>query len=496
MFAFAEKRIAQFMLLCVGLMLFALRGGDAPSVYAARPTLAPAGVTTIFGIDEGAVLGRDSQAAALASNAGVNWVRAEVSWNALETTPGVYDFTSTEESINRLLGAGLSPILYLADNPAWAANTRCGPVDTNDPAKVTAFANAIGALAGHFPQVKAWALYNEVDRSQDTDAGAGCFGAHSTGGVNNNGVKDSKEYAILLAAAWKAVHTANPNAQLVIGAVAYDNFDKTSAPKNYPGGGNGGSFNYNFLADLFGYMKQNPLPVGQKYMDMALFNFYGIYGPYWESVASGYGIQAKTAALKERMKASGIPVAPLFVTETGEDSLSIGLNAQARCLDITLVRGAAAKLKGVVWWTFQDHANYPPPPSSPWQFGIVDKDMQPKPSYTALLTLTTELNAYAFKKNLSGKPGFVSVESYRFAKPGSVKYVVWASSYKSTSYDPECSWPRNPKLATFDATKLRVVDYLGKVRTIKDNSKKDKDKTVGKIAIRLTGTPKIVQINP
>ena len=77
------------------------------------------------------------------------------------------------------------------------------------------------------------------------------------------------------------------------------------------------------------------------------------------------------------MKAAQVPVLPLFVTETGEDSLTLGLPQQARCLDITFVRGASAKLKGIVWWTFKDHLNYPPPPEQPWSYGIVDVNFNP-----------------------------------------------------------------------------------------------------------------------
>ena len=488
------KRVAQIAIVGAGLLVLAVSLGKTIPAQAARAALVPSGVTAIFGIDEGGVVGRSAEAATLASATGVRWVRGEVSWNSLEPVQGVYNFTEAEGNINQLLNANLVPIMYISDNPSWAANTRCGPVDTTDPDRVTAFANAIGALAAHFPQVTTWALYNEVDRSVNFERGAGCFGASSAGGVNHNGVKDSKEYAILLAAAWKAVHDANPNAQLVMGALAFDNFD-SSAPSTYPGQHNG-DFNYNFTTDLFGYMKKNPLPDGQKYMDMVLFNYYDIYGRYWERNAPGRGIQAKAAALKNKIKQAKIPVVPLFVTETGEDSYSIGLSAQARCLDITLVRGAAAKLKGVVWWTFQDLPDDADPPYNTWKFGVVDQNMQPKPSYTALLTLTTQLNNYTYKKNLSGTANFVNVEAYRFVDGGSMKYVVWSSSYKSTSYDPECSWARNSKLATFDAKAIRTVDYMGKAKLIKDNGKKDKDKTKGKIGIMLTGNPQIVEINP
>lgn len=490
------KRFAQWTLLCAGLLLLVWSGGRATPVHASPRALVPEGVATIFGIDEGGVVGSSDAAVALAAATGVNWVRGEVSWRMLEPTPGAYNFNGAAQSINRYIAAGLSPVMYIADNPEWAANTPCGPVNTKEPDKVEAFANAMGALAAQFPEVKVWALYNEMDRSANIAEGAGCFGSHTKGGVNKNKVKDSKEYAILLAAAWKAIKAANPDAQVAMGALAYDNFDAKSAPPEYPGGGVGGSFNYNFLTEVFAYMKKNPLPPGEKYLDMVLFNYYDIYGRYWERVAAGRGIQAKTQALRNKMKASGVPVVPLFIAETGNNSLTLGLVGQARCLEINLVRGAAAKLKGIIWWTFQDRPDSAPFPWNTWKYGIVDQNMQPKRSYTTLQSLATELNAHKFKKNFSGTPGFENVEAYRFVMNGKSKFVMWSSAYKFTGAGPECAWARQEQRATFNAKQLRVVNTAGKAAIIKDNGKRDLDKTIGKIAIPATNEPKIVQINP
>lgn len=470
-----------------------------PTLTATATVVPPSGVSAIFGIDEQGILAGNPTAAAQAASTGVNWVRAEISWNALEPTQGNYNWQDSEFAINTMTAAGLTPVLYIADNPAWAATSSCGPINTKKAALVTAFAHTMGMLAAHFPQIKIWALYNEMDRSTPPDqGGAGCFGSYSKGGVNKNGVPDTNEYAIMLAAAWKAVHAANQNAMLTTGAVAYDSFDETSAPPGYPGGGVGGVFNFKFMDNLFAYMKSNPLPPGQKYMDMVLFNYYDRYGTYyWETVMPGHGIQAKIAAINAVFKAQGIPTVPLFVTETGENSTYMGAPAQAHCLDMTLVRGASSKLRGVVWWTYQDVPDADPQHKSTVKFGIVDQYSQPKPSFFALKTLITELRGLTYKRNLSNQTGFQDVEAYQFGKKKIVKIVAWSSSLiPKTDYSQSCSWSRNARLATFSANALRVVDHLGKAKTIKDNSKKDLDKTAGKIAILLTDKPQIVQINP
>ena len=121
-------------------------------------------------------------------------------------------------------------------------------------------------------------------------------------------------------------------------------------------------------------------------------------------------------------------------------------------------------------------------------------------SYTALSRLTTELSGFKSKKNFTNTTGFAGVEAYQFKKGSTFKYVVWSATFTPPPppalYHPQCSWERTKKLATFMATSLRVVDYLGKTKTISDNSKKDKDPAVGKIAFKVKASPKIVQVNP
>ncbi len=244
-------------------------------------------------------------------------------------------------------------------------------------------------------------------------------------------------------------------------------------------------------------MKNHPLTGGALYMDMALMNYYDVYGHYWESVAAGFGTQAKANAFHKRITDAGLADVPLGVTETGVRSNLVGLDGQARCVDMIMVRGMAARLALINWWSFKDYSDSEPYPKNTWKYGLVDQNVQPKNSYTAFKTLTTELNGYAFNKAKSGKRGFADVEVYFFKNGAKKKYVVWSSSVTLSDYSvPGCAWSRNSRKATFKAAKLRVVDYKGKAITIKDNSKRDKDKTVGKIAIMVANDPKVVQINP
>lgn len=457
------------------------------------------GAAALFGVDEGALLSYDDTAAALAAGSGAHWTRTEINWSTIEANRGTYVFTTPDAALSRLLAHGLNPVVYVSSNPTWASELPCAPIDTKDEQLLADFGNFMGATAAHYPDVKVWALYNEPD-SPFGDEGAtskGCFGGDD---INGNNRPDYADYAVMLKTAWKAVHAANPTALMATGALAFDNFSNfdNGYPSDYPGSPNPGGFNYKFPSNLFGYMGANPLSNGDKYIDMVLFNYYEVYGPYWETKAGGHGIQAKANVLRAKMQGASIPIVDMLVTETGEWSLNqwIGLQGQARCMNIIMVRGAAANLKGIVWWTFRDYPDSAAFPQNTWKYGMVDQDMQIKPSYTAMQVLVSELNNYTFIKPYSGKKGFVGVESYLFRSGKSKKYVVWSSSIKDQTYKPDCSWTRYNKVATFKAKSIRMVDYMGKPKTIQDNKKGDKNPTVGYIGIKVGGDPKIVQLNP
>lgn len=471
----------------------------APADTAAQtfaPFAAPKKVASIFGLDDGGVLHSSDMTLDLAAETGVKWVRIAVEWDSVEAVRGTYDFTQLDKVLNPMIAKGFTPMAFLADNPSWAANTHCGPIDTRDASLMTSFKNLMGTLAARYPVVKVWALYNEVDFDGTPEShNGGCFGSRTPGGVNNNGKRDVDEYATLLAAAWKAVHAANPKALVATGALAFDNFNEATAPSGYPGAGIGGSFNYDFLTDLTNTMKNNPRPAGEKFMDMLLFNYYDLYGTwYWKNVASGEGVQAKASVLRQRLAQANLKGVKLFVSETGSESYSNGVDGQARCLTLNLVRGAAAKLKGVIWWTFKDFDDTSAQPT--WKYGIVDQNYQRKLAHSALKTLVTELNNYKYNGTLSGQTDFQDIEAYRFASGGKFKYLVLSSSIASQAKRSNCVWDRNTRLVKFDANSLRVVTYIGKAKTVRDNSKKDLDPAVGRIAIKAGANPQIVQINP
>jgi hypothetical protein len=357
----------------------------------------------------------------------------------------------------------------ILDSPASAANTLCGPVSD-----LAAFEQFLRTLAARYPQVKHWGLYNEPDNSHGPEnTSGGCFGG---GDLNGNGKSDFEDYAEELRVAWRAIHQGNPDAQLVMGAVAFDNFDEATAPPGYPGAGKGGSFNYHFLDQLMGYMQSNPLPAGEKYFDILSFNFYSIYGPYWESQADGFGVVAKANVLRGRMQKYGIN-APLLVSETGDDSVRIGADGQSQYAVKTFTRGLAAGINNMIWWTWQDFPDSAPPPSNTWKYGLVDQNMTPKPSYAAYQTMSHEMTNAAFLQAVQVQGG----EGYLFTKDDAGIAVIWSSS-------------DSPVTITFAGKNLKVTEMYGEQHMVGDGSTEDHDASDGSIGIRVDQSPVYIQL--
>lgn len=442
---------------------------DVPPTVARTsfPPLPPA-VGNYFGVNTNGELVSDAQQRTLAQQAGVQMVRTSVNWSGIEANAGEYNWTSSDRTLQALLENNFEPLVILWENPKWAANSRCGPV--ND---MPAFDRFVRALGARYPRVKYWVMYNEPDNSHFPEqVGGGCFGGQD---INNNGKADVQDYAEQLRVAWRALHAVNPNVQLVTGALALDNFDEATAPKGYPGGGKGGVFNAHFLDELLNFIKANPPPNGERYFDVLAFNFYDIYAPYWQRTVGGIGVGAKTKMIRDRLNAAGLN-APLLVGETGVNSYDHGGETQAQLGIKTFVRGLANNLSHVMWWTWQDYPDSSWQPSNTWKYGLIDQAVQPKPMYSAYQYMSKQLTGASFVQPLQLQGG----EGYMFDKDGAGIAVVWSSS-------------ENPVTVAFSGTNLQVTDIYGAARSVADGSAEDHDSASGRVGIQVDLNPVYVQ---
>lgn len=437
------------------------------------PTQAPPAVVGVpsdyFGVNTDGEIYNAAEVRALATVAGVQMVRTSVYWSSVEKKQGTFSWNSFDGTIKTLTENNFAPLVLIMNNPDWAANSPCGPV--ND---LAAFDSFMHTLVARYPQVKYWALYNEPDNSNYPKVSpGGCFGGAD---VNGNGKPDVEDYAEMLRVAWHAMHQANPNALLVTGALAFDSFDPASAPPGYPGGGAGGNFDFNFPAKLFQYIHAHPLANGEKYFDVLSFNFYMIYGPYWEQQVGGVGLSAKANMLNKIMSDNGESF-PLLVSETGDDSTRIGTDGQSKYLMQTYTRGLASGITAVVWWTFQDYPDSSPPPSNTWKYGLITQENKTKPAYAAFQTISHLLTGaqYTGPLQVSGAEGYV------FAKDSGGLAIVWSTS-------------DTPVTVTFSATKLQVMDMYGAKKEVDDGAPQDNDPAAGRIGVGVDQNPLYIQV--
>ena len=239
-----------------------------PTVVAAStPQSPPSSPAPPFGV---AVRGEVADAAvrALVMQAGVRWVRTSVNWSAVEPSPGAYNWTAFDGHMLALGEMGVIPVVYVAGNPAWAASSRCGPIDR---VPLSDFARFVTTLAQRFngktvvngrtlPAVNHWQFYNEPDNAWTSGQASGFDGCWGQAGA---------AYAQMLAAAWDAVHAANPQAKVVFGGVAGESVD---CPAGWECAGKP-IFNFNidggdFVDDVLAYMDAH---TGSRYFD--IFDF-------------------------------------------------------------------------------------------------------------------------------------------------------------------------------------------------------------------------------
>lgn len=455
---------------------------------------------SLFGVDDSSlILALSPPAMNLALAASVSGNRTGVSWAETQpskTVPARFDWAKADAMLLPLVEQGFSPQVVIHSNPKWAANTPCGPLyDPND------IADLVEALGRRYPQIKYWALYNEVDLTTYSRYHHHNFGCFGEADLNHNNIPDYGDYAETMRVARRALHDGNPNAKLVFGLLAYDNFDPADSPPSYP---SGCCFSYSFPDRLFAYMQAHPLPAGEQYGDVLGFNNYLLYDrAYWEKRFPGDGLVSKVNALQSVMSKYGFHF-PMLASEIGtfatDPQNPQTFTAQARDLAQMYIQSAASKLEQSTWWVFADYSdscsNATLVESRPniarivqaqdesshaagcsaWKFGLLDQNLSPKPSYFAFKTAAEQLGGWTPTQVQYGK----GIITYFFEKDGREKRVYYAKNLDAAKVDIKVD---------INVPRVRVVDMYGNVTFPEPNGK-------GKIKVKFGAAPVYVELNP
>ena len=92
-----------------------------------------------FGVDMRGTI-NESQGLSYATAAGAQWIRIKLAWDSVEpvhTDPPTYNWAFYDQIFSNAAAAGMNLIVTIRDNPSWAAEYRCGPL--NDPGNLARF---------------------------------------------------------------------------------------------------------------------------------------------------------------------------------------------------------------------------------------------------------------------------------------------------------------------------------------------------------------------
>ena len=135
-------------------------------------TATPVANSALFGISAPELLGATpAQVTAAVTNMasiGLQWVRADADWAAIQpSSASSFDWSATDEIVKAAASAGMSVDLVIDDSPAWANSSGSAGTFTQ-PTSATAFAAFAGEVAAHYGPmgVHAYEIWNEPNWQQ------------------------------------------------------------------------------------------------------------------------------------------------------------------------------------------------------------------------------------------------------------------------------------------------------------------------------------------
>lgn len=361
--------------------------------------------------------GTEAEQVAKIAEEGFRFIRMDFSWVHIEREKGKYDFSKYDELVDSLATRGIRAYFILDYG---------NPLYDNDMAPHTdegraAFVRFASAGVEHFKgKGVVWELWNEPN----------IFFWRPKPNV--------EDYVKLAKVVYPALKKADPDALLLAPALA------------------GGDTSYLENAFKLGLLD---------YTDVVSLHPYGSGKP--EDAAVLYG---KVRQLIAQYAPKGRQY-EIVSGEWGYSTFNKGVSEETQADYI--VRQALSNMMNrariTIWYDWRDDG--PDPNENEHRFGTVRQNMEGKPSFFAMKTLTTELNGYTYASRI--RPGTDEDYLALFRKGDDYRLATW------TTGDPH--WVSLP----FDVAEAEVVSRSGE-RTkaeIKD----------GKIRLHLTQSPQYVE---
>jgi Beta-galactosidase len=375
-----------------------------------------------------------------------------LSWNTVEpvnTGPENYDWSSFDDKLSLFSQYGQTVLLGVADIPSWAGEFNDGPIDLSALPDFAEFLQAAVSRYKNPPyNIKFWVLFNEPDGTKHINGpGIGCWGEHGD------------RYAEMLKYAYPAIKAADPEAQVILGGLAYDNFIGESET---------GQFNRDFIADV---LKNG----GGDYFDVMNFHYYYFSRETWENIIG------KATQLKNVLAYWGV-TKPMICSEVGiwGDEDDYHLELQARYVPVVYARGLSAELCSIIWFPLSTLEG------DTFEGGLLrEEDLSEKPAYKAYQVMNSQLNGYKY----TGYAGQNGIEGYSFrpAAGGRTRQVLWTDIENASAV----------AAISITAGHLTVTDKLGVEKTVWDGGSGDYDgSNNGSVRIYVGSSPVYVEVFP
>jgi hypothetical protein len=369
------------------------------------------------------------------------WVRVALDWALVEpsnTTPDRYNWRHADGVVGASNHACLETILTFGTAPRWVTSASNGPIQETRFPDVAEFLAAVVERydgdglrdAPGKPIINYIEIYNEPDGRPLPNAGN-----FSTWG--NNGAL----YAKLLATVYPAMKKANPNIQVLIGGLAYDQFDE---------------FVETFLDDVIANG-------GGQYFDIMNFHAYPLFGPEWAGEFNGPGLLEKTAHIRKKLADLGVPNKPIIITESGwhnnaHPDLPSNDKTQMRLIVQLLTQAKAANVRALIYFSFVD----PSFGADEIMNGLLTPNIPPvkKPAF----------NTYKMAVELLGPARFDRILPERETRSADMQVYQFTDTARNVRiYVAWMDLLRNPTF-TVDLTQTAVLRLPGKTATVRTPS--------------------------
>ena len=327
----------------------------------------------------------------LAAATGARYVGLDFDWRQIELVPGHYNWTELDQIFALAKQHNLFLVPMLVFTPQWASQGAYAPLDYHraPPKNVQDFRDFVYEVVNRYKPygvspltsdgygIKDWVIWNEPN-------------THTSGVAPNPGkfwIASIEEYIELLRAGYEGAHAADPNSNVLNGAITDvfwtgDQSDISSGIERfYDPNGDGDASDG-----------------GRPFFDTLNIHLYQLDKPQ----AKWY--QERLDKITAIMQRFGDDQKPIWITETGYGSISSPLSAvrqdstgyvseeeQANAISLVFETALSyPQVERVFWWSLRDYFSDSSANNEAMEahFGLLHVNFAPKPSFISYAQFT------------------------------------------------------------------------------------------------------------